>query len=147
MAAISHHLAKPLTLLCFAIALACLVRTAHAEDFAVIVNKANASVVDKASVAKIYSGEMKSWSDGTPVVAIDLPDSSPVRASFSSGVLGKTVDNVKSMWANLVFSGKALPPKQAASDEDVKKLVSASKGAIGYVKAASVDDSVKAVLK
>ena len=147
MAALFDRLAKPLTLLCLAIALACVTHPARAEDFAVIVNKANVSAVDKASVAKIYSGEMKSWSDGTPVVAIDLPDSSPVRASFSSGVLGKTVDNVKSMWANLVFSGKALPPKQAASDEDVKKLVSASKGAIGYVKAASVDDSVKAVLK
>jgi hypothetical protein len=67
--------------------------------------------------------------------------------SFTSDVLGKTVGNVKALWAQMVFSGQALPPKQVASDDDVKKLVSANKGAIGYVKASSVDDSVKAVLK
>jgi ABC-type phosphate transport system substrate-binding protein len=62
-------------------------------------------------------------------------------------VLGKTVGNVKAIWAQLVFSGRALPPKQAASDDEVKKLVAGNKNAIGYIKASSVDDSVKAVIK
>jgi len=34
-----------------------------------------------------------------------------------------------------------------ASDEDVKKAVAANKGAIGYIKASSADDTVKVVLK
>jgi ABC-type phosphate transport system substrate-binding protein len=130
-----------------AIAVVALAPSAHAEDFAVIVNKANAATVDKAVVAKIYTGEMKSWSDGTPVVAVDLPEDSPVRATFSTTIIGKTVDAAKALWAQLVFSGTALPPKHASSDDDVKKLVSANKGAIGYVKASSVDDSVKLALK
>jgi ABC-type phosphate transport system substrate-binding protein len=129
------------------IALAMLATAAQAGDFAVIVNKDNAASVDKDTIVKIYSGELKSWKDGGPVMAIDLPESNPVRASFSTEVLGKTVANVKALWAQMIFSGKALPPKQAASDDDVKKLVSANKGAIGYVKQSSVDDSVKAVLK
>ena len=120
---------------------------AQAGDFAVIVNKDNAAPVDKDTVAKIYSGELKSWKDGSPVAAIDLPESNPVRTDFSTEVLGKTVANVKALWAQMIFSGKALPPKQAATDDDVKKLVSANKGAIGYVKRSSVDESVKAVLK
>ena len=61
--------------------------------------------------------------------------------------MGKSVGNVKAVWAQLVFSGRALPPKQAASDDEVKKLVAANKSAIGYVKASSLDDSVKAVIK
>ena len=40
---------------------------ARAGDFVVIVNKANSAAIDKTTVAKIYSGELKSWSDGTPV--------------------------------------------------------------------------------
>jgi len=120
---------------------------ARAGDFAVIVNKDNAAAVDKDMIAKIYRGELKSWKDGSPITPVDLPESNPVRASFTSELLGKTVGNVKALWAQMIFSGQALPPKQAASDEDVKKLVSANKGAIGYVKASSVDDSVKAVLK
>jgi ABC-type phosphate transport system substrate-binding protein len=129
------------------IALALLATAARAGDFAVIVNKDNSSPVDKEMVAKIYSGDLKSWKDGAPVLAIDLPESNPARASFSTELLGKTVANVKALWAQMIFSGKALPPKQVATDDDVKRLVAANKGAIGYIKAASVDDSVKAVLK
>lgn len=128
-------------------ALSLLATVAHGADFAVIINKDNASPVDKATVAAIYGGDLKSWKDGSPVMAIDLPESNPIRASFTTEVLGKSVANVKALWAQMIFSGKALPPKQAASDDDVKKLVSANKGAIGYIKQSSVDDSVKAILK
>lgn len=119
----------------------------HAGDFAVIVNKANASSVDKAAVAKMYTGDKKSWDDGTPIAALDLPEDNAARTAFSTDVLGKTVANVKSFWAQLVFSGKALPPKMLASDDDVKKFVSANKGAIGYIRTSAVDDSVKVAIK
>ena len=120
---------------------------AYAGDYVVIVNKDNQSAVDKAMVAKIYTGDLKAWKDGSTVAPIDLPEDNPVRASFSTEVLGKSVGNVKAVWAQLVFSGRALPPKQASSDDEVKKLVAGNKSAIGYVKASSVDDSVKAVIK
>ncbi len=131
-----------------AMSLLCLMWTlvVQAGDFSVIVNKDNAAAVDKATVTKIFTGEMKHWPDGTAVTAIDLPEDNAVRVSFTSEVLGKTVSNIKAMWSQMIFSGKALPPTQAATDDDVKKLVSANKGAIGYVKAASVDASVKAAV-
>jgi ABC-type phosphate transport system substrate-binding protein len=128
-------------------ALALLATAARAGDFAVIVNKDNVSLIDKEMVAKIYSGDLKSWKDGAPVMPIDLPESNPARAGFSTELLGKTVANVKALWAQMIFAGKALPPKQVAADDDVKKLVAANKGAIGYIKPSSVDDSVKAVLR
>lgn len=120
---------------------------ARAGDYAIIINKDNPANVDKSFVAKIYTGDVKAWKDGATIAPIDLPEDSPIRASFSNDVLGKTVGNVKALWAQLVFSGRALPPKQAASDDEVKKLVAANKNAIGYVKTSSVDDSVKAVIK
>jgi ABC-type phosphate transport system substrate-binding protein len=120
---------------------------AVADDFAVIVNRANTSAVDSAVVARVYLGDKKLWDDGTPVMAIDLPENNAARGSFSAEVLNKTVTNMKAFWAQMVFSGKALPPKVASNDDDVKRIVSANKGAIGYVKASSVDDSVKVAVK
>jgi ABC-type phosphate transport system substrate-binding protein len=120
---------------------------AHAGDYVVIVNKDNPATLDKSFIAKIYTGDAKAWKDGSTIAPIDLPEDNPVRASFSTDVLGKSVGNVKAVWAQLVFSGRALPPKQASSDDEVKKLVAANKNAVGYVKASSLDDSVKAVLK
>lgn len=121
--------------------------SAYAGDFAVIVNKDNTLPVDKETVARMFCGELKAWKDGTTVMAVDLPETNPVRSSFSADVLGKTVANIKALWAQLIFSGKALPPKQVSSDEEVKKLVNSNKGAIGYIKASSVDDSVRVALK
>jgi ABC-type phosphate transport system substrate-binding protein len=119
---------------------------AAAADFTVIVNRANTSTIDKAVIAKIFLGEKKSWEDGTPVAAIDLPEDSPTRAHFSNDVLGEPVGSVKALWAQAIFSGKALPPKKAASDDDVKKFVGANKGGIGYIMTSSVDDSVKVAM-
>jgi ABC-type phosphate transport system substrate-binding protein len=120
---------------------------AQAGDFVVIVNKANTASIDKAMLAKIYTGEMKSWSDGTPVAAYDLPEDNAQRANFSTEVVGKPVASLKAFWAQLIFSGKALPPKSAPSDDEMKKMVAANKGGVGYIKPASVDDSVKVAVK
>ena len=139
-------MSRPVSIL-IALAAALLALPATAGDFAVIVNKANASTVDSAAVVKIYTGERKIWDDGTPVMALDLPESSAVRADFCSEVLKKTVGALKSLWAQMVFSGKGLPPKVVSSDDDVKKVVSANKGAIGYVKASSVDESVRVAIR
>jgi ABC-type phosphate transport system substrate-binding protein len=116
-------------------------------DFVVIVNKASTVAVDKTTVAKIYQGELKSWPDGTPAVAIDLPEDNPSRAAFATEVVGKSVSNLKAIWAQLIFSGRALPPKVVASDDDVKKAVSAAKGGVGYIKANAVDDTVEVAFK
>jgi ABC-type phosphate transport system substrate-binding protein len=121
--------------------------TAFSGDFVVIVNKASTATVDKATVAKIYQGELKSWPDGTPAAAVDLPEDNPTRAAFCTEVVGKSVANIKALWAQLVFSGKALPPKMVASDDDVKKAVSGAKGGVGYIKASAMDHTVKAAFK
>ena len=113
----------------------------------VIVNKANDNAIDKALVAKIYTGESKVWANGGAINAYDLPEDNPERASFANDVVGKSPGSLKSLWTQNVFTGKAVPPKGAASDDDVKKAVSANKNAIGYVKASSVDDTVKVVVK
>jgi ABC-type phosphate transport system substrate-binding protein len=116
-------------------------------DFVVIVNKANTVVVDKTMIAKIYQGELKTWPDGTPAAPIDLPEENPSRAAFSNDVVGKTVANLRALWARMIFSGKALPPKVVAGDDDVKKAVNAAKGGVGYIKASAVDDTVKVAFK
>jgi ABC-type phosphate transport system substrate-binding protein len=120
--------------------------TTLAAEVAVIVNKNNVNAVDKPLLVEIYSGRTKLWKSGDPITAYDLPDDNPIRVSFCQNLLGKSVGNMKALAAQNLFSGKAVPPKQAASDEEVKKAVGASKSAIGYIKASAVDDSVKVIL-
>lgn len=121
------------------------VSVCHAGEYVIVVNKENSNVVDKEFVGKVYRGETKSWKDGSPVVAYDLPDDNSARSAFLADVVGKTQAQVKSMWASLTFSGKALPPKAAGSDSDVINAVAGNKNAIGYVLTSPTNSAVKVV--
>jgi ABC-type phosphate transport system substrate-binding protein len=121
-------------------------RCAEAGDFVVIVNKANTAKLDKGTVAKIYLGDIRSWPDGTPTATIDLPESNSTRIAFYREVVGKSVANMKAIWSRLIFSGKALPPKQVANDDEVKKAVASATGGLGYINATAMDATVRKVL-
>lgn len=118
-----------------------------AGNVVVIVNKDNNNAIDKALIAKIYRGQDKQWSDGEKIKLLDLPENSPTRDSFSNEIVGKSLSSLKYTWAQMMFSGTAVPPKVVQSDEEMKKYVSDNKNAIGYIKPSSLDDSVKAVVK
>lgn len=129
------------------LAIAGLGNPVFAGNVIVIVNKNNHNAVDKQLVAKIYNGEVKGWESGEPIAALDLPEDNPVTASFCNDIIGKKISHMKMVWAQMMFSGQALPPKQVASDDEMKKEVSSNIDAIGYIKASSLDDTVKAVIK
>lgn len=130
-----------------AAALSLAVSSALANDVVVIGNKDNANAVDKALIAKLYTGDTRSWPDGGPAVLLDQPDDNQLRGVFYTTVVGRSPAQAKAAWAQLTFSGKATPPKVVDGDAEVKKAVAANKNAIGYIKATSVDDSIKVLLK
>ncbi len=108
-----------------------------------IVNKSN-TAADKATIGKLYTGEAKSWSDGTQAKLFDLSGEAE-REAFCKAYTGKSAGAIKATWAQAVFSGRGVPPKILDSDDDVKSEVAKDKNAVGYVSEASVDGSVRAV--
>lgn len=118
---------------------------AAADDYVVIVNKANGNAVTAEFLAKAYRGEAKSWPEGGNVATIALPDDNAVRVAFDKAVLNKTPSQSRALWAQLTFTGKAVPPKIADSDADVVKAVAENKNAVGYVSPHAAVDAVKVV--
>lgn len=118
---------------------------AQADNVVVIVNKENTNPINRALVIKIYTGATKGWPDSTPAFPLDQEENSPVRNSFYTDVLNKSSAAMKAIWAQNIFSGKGLPPKQVNPDIEMKKWVRSNKNAIGYINASSVDDSIKVV--
>lgn len=66
---------------------------------------------------------------------MDLIPSSVARRDFTREVHGKDVSAIKSYWQKLIFSGRATPPSEMRSEQDVVDFVRGRKGAIGYVSA------------
>lgn len=113
---------------------------ALAQSVAVIVNPGNAHAPSADQIASIFLGK------SNELTAIDLPDGNAVRSAFYQKVTGKDGAQLKAYWAKLVFTGKAQPLKEGASDAEVKKFVAGNPTAIGYIDKAAVDGSVKVVL-
>ncbi|MGB0833938.1 MAG: phosphate ABC transporter substrate-binding protein [Psychrobium sp.] len=109
-------------------------------EIVVVVNKGNGVTLSKSDVSRIFLGKMKKY---TPVNA---SSGNALRAEFNKKALNKSSSQVKAYWSKLVFSGKGTPPKEFASDAEIKAFVASNPNAIGYINSASLDDSVKAAL-
>jgi len=79
-------------------------------------------------------------------VPIDQKEESPIFRQFYEKAVRRDPREVKAMWARMVFTGIARPPRQFESDEAVKREVVANDRAIGYIDANAVDNSVKVLL-
>jgi ABC-type phosphate transport system substrate-binding protein len=122
-----------------------IVAPAGAGPFRVVVNSANpASGMARADVARLFLKKANAWPSGQAAQPVDQSKDSAVRRSFSQAVLGKDVAAVESYWQQAIFSGRAVPPVEKASDADVLALVRQNPNAIGYVSAgAELGPSVK----
>ncbi|USD29739.1 phosphate ABC transporter substrate-binding protein [Pseudoalteromonas sp. SCSIO 43201] len=127
----------------FLFALLCSSYSTLAVD--VIVNPANNSALDENEIKQIFIGKAKSFSDGSKALPITQVDGSSVTDEFNEKVLNKSSSQLKAYWSKLVFTGKGTPPKEAADDAEVIKLVASNPNLIGFVSSGAADGSVKVV--
>jgi len=105
-----------------------------------VVGHPSAAALTKEQITDIYLGKSQA------AQPLDLPEASPLRASFYEKATGKDPAQVKATWARLAFTGKGQPPKEAADAAAVKKEVAANPKAIGYIDKSTADASVKVLL-
>jgi ABC-type phosphate transport system substrate-binding protein len=102
--------------------------------YRVIVNPANpAARLDRRAVAEAFLKKRTRWGDDRAIQPVDLGPKADARGAFSRDVLGRDVGSVRRYWAQLVFSGRGVPPPELATEDEVVKFVAAHGGAIGYV--------------
>jgi hypothetical protein len=142
----NHRWILPLWRLALIVGLtACGTAVRAADDIVVILNKDNAHTVDRTFVMHVYTGVSKAWPDGSPVFPLDQDQGGDVRDAFCQEWLGRSQAAVSAIWAQNIFTGKALPPKIVAPDERMKKIVATNRNAIGYIRRSALDDTVKAL--
>jgi len=105
-----------------------------------------ASALNAKTAKKLFLGKTKSVPGMSSVTLIGQSDDSPTKAEFTQKVAKKKLGKYKAYWAKMIFSGKAIPPKELANDAEVKTYVASHNDAVGYVDASAVDSSVKVLL-
>jgi ABC-type phosphate transport system substrate-binding protein len=115
---------------------------ASAADFKIIANSSiKAESVSADELKRIFLETASSF-DGAHVEPV-LAKSGAVHEAFLKQFVGKTDAALATYYRSLVFTGKASMPKQLGSDAEVAAYVAKTKGAIGYVSAATEAPDVK----
>jgi len=114
-------------------------------DVAVIVHPSNADTLDKESISRLFLNKAKAFPGGTQAEPVALAEGQAATDEFNGKVLNKTAAQLTAFWSKLVFTGKGQPPKALGSDAEVISAVAGNPGAIGYVDAGAVNDSVRVV--
>ena len=127
------------------LSLAC--ASAFAGTAVIVSSSSPVKSITKDEAAALYLGKTSTLPAGGSAKLYDLADSNPGREKFYQAATGKSTSQVKSVWSRLVFSGRAVPPKELGSDAAVVKAVAADPSAVGYVDSGSVNGSVRAVLQ
>ncbi|WP_166838014.1 phosphate ABC transporter substrate-binding protein [Rheinheimera pleomorphica] len=113
---------------------------------AIVVHPSNQTSLTQEDLARLYTGKLSAFSDGSSAVPVNLENTVPLRSEFDQKALGRSSSQVKAFWSKLVFTGKGTPPKEVASDNEVLALVANNPNIIGYVSANAVSDNVKVLL-
>jgi len=127
----------------FATFVVLLVVNVSAGEVAVIAHKSiPIDDITQSQLFDCYTGEMRTWDNGDPVIPTDLEIKTEARKSFY-GYLGKSVSRMNSIWMKRMLSGDGDPPEKFATEEELHERVASTPGAIGFVNQSAVDDRVK----
>ena len=113
---------------------------ASADDVVVIVNPASAPM-SREQVADVFLGRSN---DRIP---INQSAGCTIYLEFYKKAAGRNLEQVKEIWARILFTGRGLAPKQLPNSAAVVRAVAADPKAVGYVEKTAVDPTVKVALQ
>lgn len=117
---------------------------AHAVE--VVAHRGVAShALSQSQVRAMFGMRQPKWPDGTPVKVFVLPDLHPLHGAFCKETLNLYPYQLRQSWDRLVYSGIGQAPNEVASEEEMIARVSATPGAIGYVRKVNANDPIHTI--
>lgn len=100
-----------------------------------------AEKLDAATVKSVFLGKKVAW-DGAGRVVLAVLKTGPVADEFLKSAVDMNASGFNNYWRRLAMTGGGTAPKSFEKEEDLRKFVAETPGAIGFVDSASADASV-----
>jgi hypothetical protein len=97
--------------------------------------------LDAATVKAVFLGKKVSW-ESAGRVTLAVLKGGPVADEFLQGAVGMTSSAFNNHWRRLAMTGGGTAPKSFDKEEDLRKFVAETPGAIGFIDAANADAAV-----
>lgn len=133
------HLTKLPVLVAFAGLLMLLTGRASAELVVIVNARSGVAAMTRGEVVNIFFGRYRQFFNGIEAEPVEMADGRPERARFYRGLVGKELSDIDAYWSRQVFSGRAKPPAQVNTPEELLKWVASHPGGIGFVELSLVD--------
>ena len=105
-----------------------------AGGFKVVVNDSQKTDrLSKDEVSRIFLKKVTRWDSGVEIRVVQPKVDSVVRHAFDPAVHKLPPAAVRAYWAQMVFSGRDVPPVEKSNDEAILDFVAENPGAIGVV--------------
>src|ERR1700758_2434837 len=117
------------------------------QSLAIIVNQSNpAENISLEELRKIFLGERSHWPNGRRITLVMMGPGQPERKIVLRDICHMGENDFSRHFLHGLFTGEVfVSPKTLASPVGVRKFVFNVPGAIGYVRKADVDSSVKVI--
>ena len=119
--------------------------SARAEVAVVVSPKNPLTTLTQTQLANLFLGRSSHFPDGGRAIPVDQLEANALRKTFYTENLGWSQAQLKAHWSKIIFTGRGQPPKQLASDAEVKKFIANNPGGIGYIQRDSASAEVKIV--
>ena len=118
-----------------------------AGEIQVVVHEDNpVSSMSKRDLSRLFLKRTTRWSNGSKVEPLNLAEGNPEREIFLSTAHGMDESSHTKYWVKLIFAGRAQPPPDISTPEQLLHLVRNSLKAVGYVaQGTSLPKGVKTV--
>jgi ABC-type phosphate transport system substrate-binding protein len=100
-----------------------------------------AEKLDGATVKAVFLGKKVAW-DGAGRVVLAVLKTGPVAEEIYKVHAGMNASAFNNHWRRLAMTGGGTAPKSFDTEEELRKFVAETPGAIGFVEAATADASV-----
>ena len=122
-------------------------QAATQEPLVILVNSANN--IDNLTIEelrKIFQGQRSHWPNGRKITLVVREAGNPEHETALRQIFRMSESEYERHFLHSTFTGEmAAPPKQLATAAGVKKFIFHVPGAVGYVRASEVDNTVKVV--
>lgn len=108
--------------------------------------RSGAVEITRERAEKLFLGRSVTLGDGTPVSLIDLPNG-VTRDEFYLKLTGKNPSQIRAYWSHLVFTGRALPPREAESVAEARQWLAETPNLIGYMERSDVSPGLRILLR
>lgn len=107
---------------------------------------ANTSVAQDAlslnTTRLIFSMLLDRWPSGDGVRVFVLPDDNPAHRAFSKDLLHLYPRQLRRVWDRQLYSGTGQAPETVETQEEMRRRVAETPGAIGYLSRPMIDETV-----